>query len=226
MGAGPPAPSTALPTAGPGCDCPAEPLPLPGSSCMAHRSPPSPGADFSLLVIDECHHTHKEAVYNKIMLNYLQRKLSGQQDLPQVLGLTASPGTGGATSFEEAVEHILQVGPAPPVLRRDRVQRPRAQLPLGSSGVSLGVGIDNPVYRRWAAGRGRHPQTRRGASERLAPRRPGLPGSGLEAGSRPLRSVPTWTPRKSHRRRRRCSTCRAMSPSPGSSTTCARRERR
>ncbi|XP_076212730.1 ATP-dependent RNA helicase DHX58 isoform X1 [Aptenodytes patagonicus] len=65
--------------------------------------------DFSLLVIDECHHTHKEAVYNKIMLNYLQHKLSGQQDLPQVLGLTASPGTGGATSFEGAVEHILQI---------------------------------------------------------------------------------------------------------------------
>ncbi|NWX09723.1 DHX58 helicase, partial [Caloenas nicobarica] len=65
--------------------------------------------DFSLLVIDECHHTHKEAVYNKIMLNYLQRKLCGQQDLPQVLGLTASPGTGGATSFEGAVEHILQI---------------------------------------------------------------------------------------------------------------------
>ncbi|NXL46431.1 DHX58 helicase, partial [Podilymbus podiceps] len=65
--------------------------------------------DFSLLVIDECHHTHKEAVYNKIMLNYLQRKLSGQQNLPQVLGLTASPGTGGATSFEGAVEHILQI---------------------------------------------------------------------------------------------------------------------
>ncbi|KAM9255182.1 ATP-dependent RNA helicase DHX58 [Cariama cristata] len=65
--------------------------------------------DFSLLVIDECHHTHKEAVYNKIMLNYLQRKLSGQRDLPQVLGLTASPGTGGAASFEGAVEHILQI---------------------------------------------------------------------------------------------------------------------
>ncbi|NXE28758.1 DHX58 helicase, partial [Ardeotis kori] len=65
--------------------------------------------DFSLLVIDECHHTHKEAVYNKIMLGYLRRKLSGQQDLPQVLGLTASPGTGGATSFEGAVEHILQI---------------------------------------------------------------------------------------------------------------------
>ncbi|NXD97726.1 DHX58 helicase, partial [Chaetorhynchus papuensis] len=66
-------------------------------------------ADFSLLVIDECHHTHKEAVYNKIMLRYLQLKLSGEQNLPQVLGLTASPGTGGATSFEGAVEHILQI---------------------------------------------------------------------------------------------------------------------
>ncbi|NXY08030.1 DHX58 helicase, partial [Pteruthius melanotis] len=66
-------------------------------------------ADFSLLVIDECHHTHKDAVYNKIMLRYLQRKLSGEQDLPQVLGLTASPGTGGATSFEGAIEHILQI---------------------------------------------------------------------------------------------------------------------
>ncbi|NXU79804.1 DHX58 helicase, partial [Oreotrochilus melanogaster] len=65
--------------------------------------------DFSLLVIDECHHTHKEAVYNKIMLSYLQQKLSGQEELPQILGLTASPGTGGATSFEGAVEHILQI---------------------------------------------------------------------------------------------------------------------
>ncbi|XP_061199079.1 ATP-dependent RNA helicase DHX58 [Neopsephotus bourkii] len=65
--------------------------------------------ELSLLVIDECHHTHKEAVYNKIMMDYLQRKLGGQQDLPQVLGLTASPGTGGATSFEGAVQHILQL---------------------------------------------------------------------------------------------------------------------
>ncbi|NXG53391.1 DHX58 helicase, partial [Psilopogon haemacephalus] len=66
-------------------------------------------AEFSLLVIDECHHTHKDAVYNKIMLGYLQCKLGGQQDLPQILGLTASPGTGGATTLEGAVEHILQI---------------------------------------------------------------------------------------------------------------------
>ncbi|NWX93708.1 DHX58 helicase, partial [Nothoprocta pentlandii] len=65
--------------------------------------------DFSLLVIDECHHTQKDGVYNKIMLNYLQHKLSGRQSLPQILGLTASPGTGGATSFQGAVDHILQI---------------------------------------------------------------------------------------------------------------------
>ncbi|XP_054032774.1 ATP-dependent RNA helicase DHX58 [Dryobates pubescens] len=65
--------------------------------------------DFSLLVIDECHHTHKDAVYNRIMLGYLQRKLGGQQDLPQVLGLTASPGTGGATTLEGAIQHVLQI---------------------------------------------------------------------------------------------------------------------
>ncbi|KAM4645626.1 ATP-dependent RNA helicase DHX58 isoform 2-T2 [Amazona ochrocephala] len=95
--------------------------------------------DFSLLVIDECHHTHKEAVYNKIMVNYLQRKLGGQQELPQVLGLTASPGTGGATSFEGAVQHILQ---ALGSLGRTSPNLPGCCIALGcglraGSGVSL-----------------------------------------------------------------------------------------
>uniref|UniRef100_A0A8C3SBN7 RNA helicase n=1 Tax=Chelydra serpentina TaxID=8475 RepID=A0A8C3SBN7_CHESE len=65
--------------------------------------------DFSLLVIDECHHTHKDSVYNQIMEDYLERKLTGQQKLPQILGLTASPGTGGATNFQGARQHILQI---------------------------------------------------------------------------------------------------------------------
>ncbi|KAF7242720.1 putative ATP-dependent RNA helicase DHX58, partial [Varanus komodoensis] len=64
--------------------------------------------DFSLLVIDECHHTHKETTYNKIMEDYLERKLQGQRNLPQILGLTASLGTGGANTLEAAKEHILQ----------------------------------------------------------------------------------------------------------------------
>lgn len=66
-------------------------------------------ADFTLLIIDECHHCHKEAVYNKIMSRYVKRKIEGVRNLPQILGLTASPGTGGARTLEGAVSHVLQV---------------------------------------------------------------------------------------------------------------------
>ncbi|KAM4692132.1 ATP-dependent RNA helicase DHX58 [Rhinophrynus dorsalis] len=65
--------------------------------------------DFSLLIIDECHHTHKDGVYNKLMECYLEKKLCEGVKLPQILGLTASPGTGRANSFEKAVDHILQI---------------------------------------------------------------------------------------------------------------------
>ncbi|XP_026577614.1 probable ATP-dependent RNA helicase DHX58 isoform X2 [Pseudonaja textilis] len=65
--------------------------------------------DFSLLVIDECHHTHKGTVYNKIMEDYLDRKLKGQQGLPQILGLTASLGTGSSNTLEAAKAHILEI---------------------------------------------------------------------------------------------------------------------
>ncbi|KAM6957770.1 ATP-dependent RNA helicase DHX58 [Aplochiton taeniatus] len=65
--------------------------------------------DFSLLIIDECHHTHKKGVYNKIMRRYLEKKLKGETRLPQVLGLTASPGTGGAKTLPKAVEHVLEI---------------------------------------------------------------------------------------------------------------------
>ncbi|XP_028675736.1 probable ATP-dependent RNA helicase DHX58 [Erpetoichthys calabaricus] len=65
--------------------------------------------DFTLLIIDECHHTHKDAVYNKIMERYVEMKLQLGGPLPQVLGLTASPGTGGAKNAKGAKEHILQI---------------------------------------------------------------------------------------------------------------------
>ncbi|XP_026368605.1 probable ATP-dependent RNA helicase DHX58 [Ursus americanus] len=64
---------------------------------------------FSLLVVDECHHTHKDTVYNVILSRYLEHKLQRTRPLPQVLGLTASPGTGGASTLEGAVDHILQL---------------------------------------------------------------------------------------------------------------------
>ncbi|XP_026911429.1 interferon-induced helicase C domain-containing protein 1 isoform X2 [Acinonyx jubatus] len=74
-------------------------------------------SDFSLIVIDECHHTNKEAVYNNIMRRYLKQKLKNNKlkkeckpviPLPQILGLTASPGVGGAKRQAEAKEHILK----------------------------------------------------------------------------------------------------------------------
>lgn len=75
-------------------------------------------SDFSLLIIDECHHTNKDAVYNNIMIRYIQqkkenKKLRKLQDpevpLPQILGLTASPGVGGAKNMKKAEEHILKI---------------------------------------------------------------------------------------------------------------------
>lgn len=65
--------------------------------------------DITLLIIDECHHTHKESTYNKVMRCYVEKKLRGEGLLPQILGLTASPGTGGAKFPKKAVEHVLQV---------------------------------------------------------------------------------------------------------------------
>nr|XP_021324793.1 probable ATP-dependent RNA helicase DHX58 isoform X2 [Danio rerio] len=65
--------------------------------------------DFTLLVIDECHHTNKESVYNKIMWRYVEKKVRKEGRLPQILGLTASPGTGGNKSLDKAVEHVLQI---------------------------------------------------------------------------------------------------------------------
>ncbi|XP_068428814.1 interferon-induced helicase C domain-containing protein 1 [Clinocottus analis] len=75
-------------------------------------------SDLSLIIIDECHHTQKGEVYNHIMMRYLTQKhrnkrLKKEQKepmpLPQILGLTASPGVGGATKMEKAEDHILRI---------------------------------------------------------------------------------------------------------------------
>ncbi|XP_078142033.1 interferon-induced helicase C domain-containing protein 1 isoform X2 [Centroberyx gerrardi] len=74
--------------------------------------------DLTLIVIDECHHTKKGEVYNHIMMRYLKQKhknarLKKEQKkpmaIPQILGLTASPGVGGANRMEKAEEHILRI---------------------------------------------------------------------------------------------------------------------
>lgn len=66
-------------------------------------------SDITLLIIDECHHTHKDHTYNKIMRCYVEKKVKNEGPLPQVLGLTASPGTGGKRVLEPAVEHVLTI---------------------------------------------------------------------------------------------------------------------
>lgn len=78
--------------------------------------------DLTLIIIDECHHTQKGGVYNHIMMRYLKQKHKNLRrkkeqkklvPIPQILGLTASPGVGGATKINKAVDHILQVNTIP-----------------------------------------------------------------------------------------------------------------
>ncbi|XP_054888189.1 interferon-induced helicase C domain-containing protein 1 [Poeciliopsis prolifica] len=75
-------------------------------------------SDLTLIIIDECHHTQKGEVYNHIMMRYLKQKHKNKQltklqkkpvPLPQILGLTASPGVGGAKTLNKAEEHILRI---------------------------------------------------------------------------------------------------------------------
>ncbi|XP_078667982.1 ATP-dependent RNA helicase DHX58-like isoform X2 [Branchiostoma floridae x Branchiostoma belcheri] len=67
-------------------------------------------SDFSLMIFDECHHTQKENVYNKIMGRFMLQKFDQPgRPRPQIVGLTASPGVGGARTHEKAVSHILQI---------------------------------------------------------------------------------------------------------------------
>ncbi|KAM9391567.1 LOW QUALITY PROTEIN: ATP-dependent RNA helicase DHX58-like [Pholidichthys leucotaenia] len=66
-------------------------------------------SDITLLIIDECHHTQKGTPYNRLNV-YVEKKLRGEQPLPQILGLNHGfPGTGKAKTKEKAVEHILQI---------------------------------------------------------------------------------------------------------------------
>ena len=58
---------------------------------------------FSLLILDECHHTVKEHPYAQLMKFYLEKKLEARRlsTLPetQIIGMTASPGSGQRRSL-------------------------------------------------------------------------------------------------------------------------------
>ncbi|NWW18836.1 DDX58 helicase, partial [Falcunculus frontatus] len=62
---------------------------------------------FTLMIFDECHNTTGNHPYNVLMTRYLNQKFdSSANQLPQVVGLTASVGVGNAKSIDETVEHI------------------------------------------------------------------------------------------------------------------------
>ncbi|KAL8578668.1 hypothetical protein ACOMHN_007126 [Nucella lapillus] len=64
---------------------------------------------FSLMIFDECHHTRKGEPYNSVMKHYLQFKKDGQQDLPQIIGLTASIGVEKASTVDAAQTSIINI---------------------------------------------------------------------------------------------------------------------
>ncbi|KAL3863241.1 hypothetical protein ACJMK2_005006 [Sinanodonta woodiana] len=67
-------------------------------------------SDFSLMILDECHHTKKDEAYNRLMRKYLMAKVKKRVlNLPQIVGLTASLGVGKSKTDDEAVEYIISV---------------------------------------------------------------------------------------------------------------------
>ncbi|NXA89289.1 DDX58 helicase, partial [Melanocharis versteri] len=62
---------------------------------------------FTLMIFDECHNTTGNHPYNMLMTRYLDQKFdSSANQLPQIVGLTASVGVGNAKSIQETVEHV------------------------------------------------------------------------------------------------------------------------
>ncbi|KFO90755.1 putative ATP-dependent RNA helicase DDX58, partial [Buceros rhinoceros silvestris] len=62
---------------------------------------------FTLMIFDECHNTTGNHPYNVLMTRYLEEKFdSCANQLPQIVGLTASVGVGSAKTVRETVEHI------------------------------------------------------------------------------------------------------------------------
>ena len=67
--------------------------------------------DFSLIVADECHHAGRPSNYTHVMEFYIRQKLvSSASHLPQVVGMTASPGAGkGRAEFGKVIDHQISL---------------------------------------------------------------------------------------------------------------------
>ena len=70
-------------------------------------------SNVTLLIIDECHNTKKNSPYAMIMEEYIKIKMKGdaKEPLPQVMGLTASPGAGENPQgkVDKTLEHLLNL---------------------------------------------------------------------------------------------------------------------
>ncbi|XP_075681774.1 antiviral innate immune response receptor RIG-I isoform X2 [Rhinoderma darwinii] len=78
-------------------------------NCLDDGSVPSLSI-FTLMIFDECHNTIGHHPYNVLMFNYLDLKLGcPEQTLPQIIGLTASVGTGKSRCRGDAVEYISKL---------------------------------------------------------------------------------------------------------------------
>ena len=66
--------------------------------------------DISLLVVDECHHVVGSSSQAQVMEKYLEAKFN-EEIVPQVIGLTASPGAGDNPRFElsETLNHLIKL---------------------------------------------------------------------------------------------------------------------
>ena len=68
--------------------------------------------DVSLIVFDECHHCKGRSTYSAIMIEYLKKKLrQGETQLPQIIGLTASPGAGDSRKpdLSKTIDHLMKL---------------------------------------------------------------------------------------------------------------------
>ena len=63
--------------------------------------------EISLMIFDECHHTRKSTSYANIMAKYLEESAMGGR-LPQVIGMTASPGAGTRLpELDKILDHLI-----------------------------------------------------------------------------------------------------------------------
>ena len=69
----------------------------------------------SLIVIDECHHTKKSSLQANVMVRYLEHKARAAagdgSNVPQIMGLTASPGAGDNPHLDEkiTINHLINL---------------------------------------------------------------------------------------------------------------------